>query len=189
MAEGHPFATLRAYPQATTAPEIWILGSSNYGAQVAAHFGLPYCFAWFFTDGRGAAEALEIYRTTYRPSARHPAPNAGICVWALAAVDEETAFHHFASRAKWRLFRNRGSLLPLETAEVASAIPYSASERAWLEQSRREAFVGIGGDVAQRVQVLAADLSVQEVAIVTWTHDETVRRRSYELLAEAFELN
>src|SRR5436305_1111413 len=81
------------------APEIWMLGSSDYGAQVAAHFGLPYAFAWFFTEGVGAAQALELYRTLYQPSARHPAPHAALCVWALAADTEAEAQFHFTSRA------------------------------------------------------------------------------------------
>ena len=62
LVEGHPFRSVRAQPQGPTVPEVWILGSSDYGAQVAAHFGLPYCFAAFITDGAGAAEALSLYR-------------------------------------------------------------------------------------------------------------------------------
>src|SRR5204862_74352 len=60
LPEGHPFAAVRAYPAGETAPEIWMLGSSDYGAQVAAHFGLPYAFAWFFADGATGAHALDL---------------------------------------------------------------------------------------------------------------------------------
>src|SRR3546814_1145845 len=95
-------------PKGDTAPEIWMLGSSSYGAQVAAHFGLPYSFAWFFTNGRGGQEALDLYRIHYRPSVRHPGSVAGICVWALAAGTEEEAQHHYSSRAHWQLPRDRG---------------------------------------------------------------------------------
>ena len=102
LVDGHPFAAVKAYPQGDTSPEVWILGSSDYGAQVAAIFGLPFCFAWFFSDGLGAAQAVDIYRRTYRPSARHPAPHAGLCVWALAAESEAEAQRHFTPRAKWR---------------------------------------------------------------------------------------
>jgi luciferase family oxidoreductase group 1 len=70
--EGHPFGAITAQPAGPGAPEAWILGSSDYGAQVAAHFGLPYCFAYFITEGVGAMEALETYRLAYRPSRRHP---------------------------------------------------------------------------------------------------------------------
>jgi luciferase family oxidoreductase group 1 len=62
LEQGHPFARIRANPRGPTCPELWILGSSDYGAQLAAHFGLPYAFAYFFSEGRGAEEALALYR-------------------------------------------------------------------------------------------------------------------------------
>jgi luciferase family oxidoreductase group 1 len=185
LAEGHPFAAVRAYPAGDTVPEVWMLGSSDYGAQVAAHFGLPYAFAWFFTDGAGAAQALELYRTLYQPSARHPAPHAALCVWALAADTEEEAQFHFASRARFRLLRDRGIFAPLETPEAALAHPYTDAERARLESYRQSAFVGTAAQVAGRIAELAQRLDVQEMVIVSWTTDEAARQRSYRLLAEA----
>jgi luciferase family oxidoreductase group 1 len=161
---------------------MWILGSSDFGARVAAHFGLPYSLR-FFTDGQGGQQALDLYRSTYRPSARHPEPRAGICVWALAADTEAEAQHHFTSRAKWRLFRDRGIFLSLETPEAAAAHPFTDMERARVEQMRRDAFVGTGPDVAGRVRDLARRLGLDELAIVTWAHDERARHRSYERLA------
>ncbi len=184
LPDGHPFATVRAYPQGDTVPEMWILGSSDFGARVAAHFGLPYSFAWFFTDGQGCQQALDIYRATYRPSERHPEPRAGICVWALAADSEAEAQHHFTPRAKWRVLRERGIYLPLETPDEAAAHPFSAAEQARIAEMRHKAYVGTGPDVAARIVALGASLQVQELAIVTWAHDEAVRHRSYELLAQ-----
>ena len=67
LVEGHPFRDIRAQPAGPTMPEVWILGSSDYGAQVAAYFGLPFCFAHFITDGRGVEQALGVYREGYRP--------------------------------------------------------------------------------------------------------------------------
>src|SRR5215210_1727145 len=69
LPEGHPFRSVTASPVVPTRPEVWILGSSDYGAQVAAYFGLPYCFAHFITDGSGADQAFALYRQNYRPSA------------------------------------------------------------------------------------------------------------------------
>jgi luciferase family oxidoreductase group 1 len=183
LVEGHPFAPVRAYPQGDTVPEIWILGSSDFGARVAAHFGLPYSFAWFFTDGQGARHALDLYRATYRPSPRHPEPRAGICVWALAADSEAEAHHQFTPRAKWRVLRERGIYLPLDTPETAAAHPFAEAEQARIARMRRDAFIGTGPDVAARIADLAGQLQIQETAIVTWAHDEAVRHRSYELLA------
>jgi len=60
LPDAHPFRQIRAHPTGPFTPETWILGSSDYGAQVAAHFGLPYCFAYFFTDGQGVESALDL---------------------------------------------------------------------------------------------------------------------------------
>ena len=105
--EGHPREVI-AQPAGPTAPEVWVLGSSGYGAQVAAFFGLPYCFAHFITDGRGAAEAMALYRQQFRPSAKLAAPHGALCVWALAAGTEAVAARLFTSRELWRLGRDRG---------------------------------------------------------------------------------
>src|SRR6478672_437001 len=91
--EGHPYAAIKAHPLGPTTPELWILGSSDYGARLAAHFGLPYAFAYFFSDGRGVEQALDLYRRNYRPSPRYPEPQATICVWAMSADTEAEARH------------------------------------------------------------------------------------------------
>jgi len=185
LPEGHPFRAVKANPAGDTAPEIWMLGSSDYGAQVAAHFGLPYAFAWFFSDGAGAETALAAYRQLYKPSQRHPAPHAGLCVWALAAGSEEEAAYHFASRARFRLLRERGIFAALEPPEAALAYPYTEAEQARMAEYRARAFVGTGAQVIERIAELAQRLHVDEMAVVTWATDEAVRRKSYRLLAEA----
>jgi luciferase family oxidoreductase group 1 len=188
LADGHPFRLVKAHPLSETAPEVWMLGSSDYGAQVAAHFGLPYAFAWFFTDGRGGAEALDIYRRLYKPSQRHPEPHTALCVWALAADTEEEARFQFFSRARVRLLRDVGVFVPMEPPAVAAAHPYTDVERARIDQLCRESLVGTGAQVSERIRELAARLSVQEMVVVTWAHDEAVRHTSYRLLAEAMGL-
>lgn len=186
LPEDHPFRTIAAHPRGTGAPEVWVLGSSDYGARVAAHFGLPYCFAHFITDGRGAAQALDIYRQTYRPSAAHPEPTATVCVWALAAETEAEAERLFTTRQRWRLARDRGLLGPLRPPEELGTL--TGAEREQAEGMRRNALVGSVEAVAGRLRDLAASLDVDELVILTWAYDETARRGSYELLARAFSL-
>ena len=188
LIDRHPFAAVKAFPQGATAPEVWILGSSDYGAQVAALFGLPYCYAWFFSDGAGGQRAIDLYKRTYRPSVRHPEPRSGLCVWALAAETTDQAQYHFTSRALSRINRDKGILLPLEAPDVAAAQPLSVHEQARMEQFRKDSFVGTGPEVAGRIRDLAAQVGVEEMAVVTWTHDEEVRRESYTQLARAFDL-
>lgn len=188
LPEGHPFRAVRAFPQGDTSPEVWILGSSDYGAQVAAHFGLPYAFAWFFTDGRGGADALRLYRENFQPSARHPEPHAAICVWALAAASKEAAQHQYWSRARARLFRDRGVFQPIEDPDVAASYDYTDAERTRMAERGRGAILGTGPEVVAEIDRLAAGLGVAEVAVVTWAWDEAVQLESYRLIAEAASL-
>ncbi len=169
-------------------PDVWMLGSSDYGAQLAAHLGLPYAFAYFFVDGAGVEQALQLYRTLYRPSARHPVPQATICVWALAADTEAEAQHHGLSRERWRIDRMRGALGPLKSPRDIAAAGFSAEEQPIVDATRRKAFVGSAARVAEQLRALAAELELDELVINTWAHDPAARRDSYTLLAREFGL-
>jgi luciferase family oxidoreductase group 1 len=183
LLEGHPFRDIRAQPEGPTLPEVWILGSSDYGAQVAAFFGLPFCFAHFITDGRGVDQALAIYREGYRPSALHPAPHAALCVWAMAAATQAEAAYLFRSREMWRLNRDRGVFTALISPEEAAGHYYSETEVARIERLRSRAFYGTPDVVAGKLRALAAEHDVDEIAILTTLHDKQARRQSYQLLA------
>ncbi|MFO1024926.1 MAG: LLM class flavin-dependent oxidoreductase [Acetobacteraceae bacterium] len=188
LMEGHPFRDVRAQPGGPTQPEVWILGSSDYGAQVAAYFGLPFCFAHFITDGQGVDQALAMYRDNYRPSAAHPSPWTGICVWGMTAETQEEAAWLFRSREMWRLGRDRGVFTALASPEEAAARTYSDGEMARIERLRARALYGTPDVVGARLRALAADHGVQEVAVLTTLHDPEARRRSYTLLAQEFGL-
>lgn len=183
---GQPHNGITAHPRGPHAPQIWVLGSSDYGAQLAAHFGLPYAFAYFFMDGQGVEQALRLYRELYRPSERHPTPQPTICVWALAADTEEEARHHALSRERWRVDRARGVLGPLQPPDAVAARGFTDIEMAsTVEAMRRKALVGTGEQVAAMLRELASRLQLGEIVINTWAHDPAVRRRSYTLIAQA----
>jgi len=184
----HPGHQVFAYPHSDTAPDVWMLGSSDYGAQLAAHLGLPYAFAWFITDGQGADHALRLYRETFRPSELRAQPQATVCVWALAADTEAEAWHLFESRARWRMDRNIGRIGPMLPPEQAVR-EYSASEQLALAQLKDNALVGSASQVAGKLRSLAERLQINEVVVITWTHDPQAQSRSYELLAQEFALN
>jgi len=182
-------AGITAHPRGPHAPEIWILGSSDYGAQLAAHFGLPYAFAYFFTDGVGAEQALALYRERYQPSERHPEPQATLCIWALVAASDDEARHHALSRDRWRIDRARGVLGPLQSPADIAARGFSDAEEQSLAPMRARAFVGSVATVRERIDRLVAQFSLDEVVVNTWAHDPAVRRASYALLAEAYGLS
>ena len=185
----HPFRDVKAQPQGPGSPEIWVLGSSNYGAQVAAHFGLPYCFAYFFSEGLGAREALDLYRDTYQPSERHPAPLSAICVLAVTAETQAQAERLYLPREVWRAERERGRFVPLPSPEEAAAYPFTEAEQRRNALLRGRAFYGTPDIVKSRLTDVATDLRVDELAIVTPSHDPSDRRRSFTLLAETFGLH
>jgi luciferase family oxidoreductase group 1 len=185
LPEAHPFHKIIAQPTGPSVPELWILGSSDYGAQLAAYFGLPYAFAYFFSEGTGVDQALELYRKNYRPSEMYPKPMATICVWALAADTEEEALHQFKTRERAIVDRRQGVRLPLMPPDEAERA-YSAAEMMTAEKLRRKAIVGSAQQVAVRLQELATSLELNELVVVTWTYDLAPRLRSYELLAREF---
>jgi luciferase family oxidoreductase group 1 len=181
----HPFRAVDAHPQGPSTPELWILGSSDYGAQLAAHFGLPYAFAYFFSEGRGVEQALRLYRDNYRPSVRHPQPLATVCIWALAADTDAEARRLATTREFWRTGFEKGIRVPLVAPDEAAAYPYDAEEQARIAAMRAKAFVGTADAVVARLGAEAHRLQLDEIVVVTWTHDAAARRRSYELIAHA----
>jgi len=189
LVDGHPFGDLKALPMTDTTPDVWMLGTSDYGAQVAAHFGLPYSFAHFITDGGGVARALDIYRAGYKPSDRYPAPYANICVWALAAETDEEAERLFWPRAYWKLMRNRGGLRALISPDEAANHPYTDSDRRFIEEMRSHALIGSAPRLADKLRELAETYKLDEIVVLTWAHDQQDRVRSFELLAREFGLD
>jgi luciferase family oxidoreductase group 1 len=185
---GHPGQGVFAYPSGPTSPTVWMLGSSDYGAQLAAHLSLPYAFAYFITDGQGADNAMALYRANFRASETLPKPHATVCVWALAADTDEQAWALFQSRARWRMDRNLGRIGPLLPPDEAVR-DYSPAEQVALDQLRANALVGSASTVATKLRQLAERLSLDELVVITWTHAPEQQARSYELLAREFALH
>jgi luciferase family oxidoreductase group 1 len=183
---GHPGHGVLALPTGTTGPQLWMLGSSGYGAQLAGHYGMPYAFAHFITDGEGCQPALDLYRSTFRPGLLDK-PVAVICVSALAAETEQEAWHLFRSRERARIDRRSGKFGPLLPPDEAQR-PYDSAEQIELRLLRERAIVGSARQVRDKLLALAARHQVDELVLVTWAWDPAAQKRSYELLAGAFEL-
>ena len=181
---GHPAKGVYAYPQGPTTPELWVLGSSDYGAQVAAHFGLPYVFAHFITDGVGAKEAIDLYYDRFEPSIYLAQPKVIICMWSLTAKTQEAAYYAFRSRARWKMDRNKGLLGALPDPQFALD-HLSAQELKTFDQMCQKAFVGDPEEVLLKMQALSDELQVEEFAVITWAYDFQARLDSYQYLAHA----
>ena len=171
---------LNATPAATSAPPVWLLGSSDYSARLAAEKGLPYVFAHHFS-GRGTAEALALYRDSYRPSEEHPEPQTFLTVNAVVAETQEEADRLVAPNLLAMLaLRTGGRLSPqllVEDAEEQQIPPeHEALAKAMLDRW----IVGSPETAALQVRELATTYDVDEVMLhpVAGAHTGTPTDRS-----------
>jgi len=188
LPENHPFHGVTAYPLGPTNPQFWVLGSSDYGAQLAAHFGLPYAFAYFFNDGEGAAQALRLYHESFRPSQHLTHPYCAIAVSAFAADTPEEAENFQLARDVWRAERERGRFIHWPSPSEAAAYSFTPHEDQRRLFLRSRSIAGTASHVMQRLNELLESLKIQEIALVSPNHDETLRRRSFALIAKAAQL-
>ena len=180
----HPFARLAALPGRPERPEPWLLGSSQQSALWAAELGLPYSFADFINP-RGAPIAAE-YRGRFIDSERLGAPLLSVGVLAICAdSDEEAERLAASSRMTFSLLR-QGRLIPVPPVE--KALRYLETRERRPGGSGRRAVLGSPDTVRAGVEEVAQEYGADEVILLTITHDHQARRRSYELIAEAFGL-
>ncbi|HVV81591.1 MAG TPA: LLM class flavin-dependent oxidoreductase [Kofleriaceae bacterium] len=180
---GHPHEAIHAVPAVGHEPPIWILGSSDYGARLAARLGLPFAFAHHFSQ-RNTLPALALYREGFLPSAAAPAPHAMIgAIVVVADTDEEA--HRLAlpsALAFLNLRRGRPGLYP--TVEDAEAYPWTPDERAFAESWLAANVVGGPASVRAQLGALLAATRVDELMVLCAVPDPEARRRSYTLLRE-----
>ncbi|MGH7934805.1 MAG: LLM class flavin-dependent oxidoreductase [Candidatus Binataceae bacterium] len=187
----HPFSRIRISPEMPGSPEVWMLGSSMWSASAAAQVGLPYAFAHFI-DQQPTRAALEHYRAHFKPGdgmTGLAAPRAIVALGVICADTETEAQRLLMSP---RLFRRRirqGNLqlipTPEEAIEELGAVPDSAPP-APSEWPRY--FAGTPERIRDHLIDMASVLHLDEIMVVTVVHDHQARMRSYQLLAEAFEL-
>lgn len=179
---GHRFTRLAVLPGGPGRPDPWLLGSSLQSAIWAAELGLPYAFADFINPG--GAQHARIYRERFQPSRRRAQPEVAVCVATICAETDEEAGRLAASGRMAITLLRRGRLVPVPPVEKALA---------FLEQegggvTGRRLVAGSPEVVRAGLEAVAADYGAGEVLAVTIMYDHGARRRSYELVGEAFGL-
>ena len=184
----HPFHRIDLSPEMPGGPEVWMLGSSMWSAAAAAQVGLPYAFAHFI-DPVPTRQAIEYYRSHFKPSERLDKPVVVLALGAIAADTEEEAKRLFSSvRVFGRRIRQgiRTQIPPVEEAlqELEDKTgPDRPDNGEW-----PRIMIGEANDVRDRLIDMASVLGAEEVMIVTITYDHQARLHSYRLLAKAFGL-
>ncbi|WP_240755461.1 LLM class flavin-dependent oxidoreductase [Nocardioides iriomotensis] len=156
---------LRATPHAVSVPTLWLLGSSDYSARLAAELGLPYVFAHHFS-GSGTAEALALYRDSFRPSADLDAPRTFLTVNAAVAETAEEAERLALPQLQAMIaLRTGGALRPQRLVEEAEADPVPAVHQGLQAAMRERWVVGDPKQAAEQLRELAAAYGVGEVMV------------------------
>jgi luciferase family oxidoreductase group 1 len=177
-----PGQAVQAVPGAGLDVPVWILGSSLFGASLAAHLGLPYAFASHFAPA-DLDEAIALYRARFRPSLHLDAPHVMAALNVFAADTREEA--ELVSTSMLQAFANirRGTNGPLQAPRAGFKASLSAPERAMLDEMLSCTVVGPPDVVHQGIDAFAARTGADEIIVASMIFDHAARLRSYEIAA------
>ena len=186
---------VRAIPGEGTRPTVWVLGSSVNGARVAGRLGLPFAVASHFAPVQAEA-AIATYRSVLEsrtedapgPQGAPDVPRVAAAVNVMVAPSQEEARLLFstAMAAAARIVGNRPGPLDPPSQDPQAWRAYAPGREEAVEAAMSLSFVGTADDVAARLREQAARWDLDEILVVTYAHDPALRRRSYELLAQAW---
>ncbi len=194
LPEDHPFHRLAPMlPGLPALPEPWLLGSSPQSAIWAGQLGLQYAFADFINPG--GADIARLYRERFAPERELGDPRTAVAAWVLCAPSDEEAQHLATSSRMTLTLLRRGRLIPVPTPEKAidflrreGKLPAAGTAGPNRPLPGRRGIIGSPEKVRAELERLASDYGAEEAIVVTIAHDHRARRRSYELIADAFGL-
>ena len=177
----HPFKRVRLQPEVDTAPQVWLLGSSDFSGALAAQLGLRFAFAHFI-NARGGDEVARFYRDNFKGEGK---PEVIVCTFLICGESDEEAERLAASIDLRRLHMalNIDSAVP--TPEEAAGHRYSPEERQYVMSQRARAVIGGPQTCRRHLEEMAARYGADEMMVLTITGDYATRLRSYERLIEA----
>ncbi|OYD08976.1 LLM class flavin-dependent oxidoreductase [Paludifilum halophilum] len=188
LPEDHPYQGVKAAPLPPEPPEMWLLGSSDGSAGYAADLGTAFSFAHFINPNGGPSVA-RMYRDRFQPSALYEEPRVNVCIFAVCADTDEEAERHASTLELWMLQIEQGKTGGIPTLEEAEAFDPTPWERFRMKENRRRIIVGNPNKVKEQILELAASYRTDEVMLITNIFDQEARLRSYQRIAEAFDLS
>jgi luciferase family oxidoreductase group 1 len=179
---------LRATPAPTTFPDVWMLGSSTYGAQVAAALGLPFCYAYHFAMTSDVDTAARLYRSGFKPSPRYPEPHLMVSASVLAADTREEAQFLAGPSRIIALSLRTGRLGPIISPESAASHELSDLDRGLLDQLPGTQYAGTADDVVAGLDALVERTGADELILAGAAYDPATRQDSLARIAKAWGL-
>jgi luciferase family oxidoreductase group 1 len=186
--ESLPGQQVRAIPGTGLKVPVWILGSSLYGAQLAAELGLPYAFASHFAPAL-MMDAIAVYRTRFRPSRFLARPHLMLGVNVVVGESDEDARRLFTSHQQAFFNLRRGTPGPLPRPDPHFMEKISAQEKWEIDQTLSVSVVGSVRYAQQALEEFIGRTQADELILVTQVHEHAARLRSYELVAAAHPLH
>jgi luciferase family oxidoreductase group 1 len=180
----HPFKRVRLQPEVSTAPEVWLLGSSDYSGALAAQLGLPFSFAHFINP-RGGEEVAQFYRDNFR-AGREAGARCMVCTFAICGETDEDAERLAAAIDLRRVHMALNIDAPVPTLEEAARHPYTAEERQYVMGQRARAVIGGPQRCRREIEAMAQRYGADEMMVLTITGDYASRQQSYERLIGVF---
>jgi luciferase family oxidoreductase group 1 len=179
---GHPAPN----PGSGYMPEVWLLGSSTFSAQLAAGLGLPYSFAYHFAP-LFLDQAIDLYRSNFQPSVLLEEPFVMVAVSVLCAPSDDEARWLAGSNALSILQRNSGQMGPLPSPEEAEAYHFSPSEALTVNEALASHVIGDVPRVLEGLRAMTVRTGADELMLSTRAHSYDARARSFSLIASAWE--
>ena len=181
---GHPYGELLLQPQTGNLPQLWMLGSSDFGGRLAAQLGIRFCFAHFINADYGD-QVARFYRQNFQPG-YETQPYSAVALFVICADSEQEAADLAAAVDLRRLHQAYGINAPIPGIAAARAMQYSVRDLAIIESERPRSIIGTPDQVAERMVKLREDFAADEVIVLTVAASYQARRRSTELLAGIF---
>ena len=191
----HPFKKVRVQPEGKTAPELWLLGSSDYSGLLAAQLGVRFSFAHFI-NAQGGDMVMRAYKERFQarsadsdgPAPRETAPHTAVCCFVICAASDAEAerLARVVDVRRLDMAYNLDTVVP--TQEQAEQRSFNAEERAHIGSQRARLVHGSADTCKEKLLAIAEKFSADELMVLTITGDYATRLQSYEMLAKAFEL-
>ena len=171
----------------TKAPAVWLLGSSDFGALMAASEGLPYAFAQHFSQ-LPALEVMRLYHETFRPSEYLAKPYGMLGVHIICAeTDEEALELAMSHELSFSLFLSTGKSMPLPSVKEAKAYPFTEEDWRQVRAGSMPKFVGSPETIRKKMAPILRSNLVDELMVLSMIHDQDKRKQSYSLVKDIFQ--
>ncbi|WP_226376873.1 LLM class flavin-dependent oxidoreductase [Oceanobacillus halotolerans] len=184
----HPFQNITPSPDKNLTPDMYMLGSSNGGMQFASHHGLGFVFAAHISP-QLAVPMLKAYRENFTPSSFLREPKSILSIIVITAeTEEEATYLAGPAELQWVRWGTGAFHLAPPTLEEASSHKYTSREEAVRQENKSRFVIGSVENAAEKLRKLAKDAMVDEIMILNMLTEKNSRHKSYELLADAFQL-